>query len=308
MSRLQEAAHLPPGTKPLSTQVAGHKYGDGKVGCLEVTDGTILKHVQCPPKGHRERDFYREIFDSNTTDNVLLELRPLIPRFHGVVPGEKNGTVKQEFLKLENITKNLSRPCILDIKMGRRTYDPEASPEKIALEIAKFPPVMQLGYQFSGMLKYDPEKKKMKKFDKYFCKKLTEDTMTIDGLGEFFRQGKHYRKDYIKTVIEKLQRIDDWFSKQRRYAFYASSLLIVYNASVDHPRCSPDSQINDQQESISTEDSCHDNSNNDNHDRSYVDVRMIDFTHVFPSENEKDENYIFGLQNLIEHLQSLLEL
>lgn len=60
--------------------------------------------------------------------------------------------ISEEFLKLENLIKNISRPCILDIKMGRRTYDPEASPEKVALEIAKFPPVMQLGYQFSGML------------------------------------------------------------------------------------------------------------------------------------------------------------
>lgn len=62
-------------------------------GCLEVDDGTILKHVQCPPKGQRERDFYREIFASDITDDVLLELQPLVPRFHCVVQGEKNGTV-----------------------------------------------------------------------------------------------------------------------------------------------------------------------------------------------------------------------
>lgn len=60
--------------------------------------------------------------------------------------------ISDQYLKLENLMTKLSKPCIVDIKMGRKTYDPEASPEKVALEIAKFPPVMQLGYQFSGML------------------------------------------------------------------------------------------------------------------------------------------------------------
>lgn len=136
------------------------------------------------------------------------------------------------------------------------------------------------------------------------------------GLGEFFRQGKHYRKDYIKSVIEKLKRIDNWFSKQRRYSFYASSLLIVYNASMDSPQsqdivlCSShqDSQNTKYQHSPGMESTSCVVCNQDNRDRSFVDVRMIDFTHVFSSESEKDENYIFGLQNLIKHLESLLEL
>lgn len=36
-----------------------------------------------------------------------------------------------------------------------------------------------------------------------------------------------------------------------------------------------------------------------------IDVRMIDFAHVFPS-NEKDSGYIYGLKNLISVLQSIL--
>ncbi|CAG2228302.1 IPK2 [Mytilus edulis] len=334
MSKFPNSLQLLPGTKPLSTQVGGHKYGDGHIGCLEVNDGTILKHIQCPPYGQRELDFYEEIFKS-TDDKSLIELRSFVPEFHGVIPGEtNNGVSKHQYLKLENLIKKLSKPCVLDVKMGRKTYDPEASPEKVASQIAKFPPALQLGYQFTGMLKFDIDKDKMVYYDKHFCRKFTVKTMKINGLGEFFRQGKHYRKDYILAVIDKLKSIETWFLNQKKYAFYASSLLFVYNASVDSSDthdivlCSEgkeekldskenktidkesESDINKTDDRLSEEGivetenmSC----NHTNPERSFVDIRMIDFTHVFPSE-DRDENYIFGLQNLIKHLQSLLEM
>lgn len=305
MSKIHKSPPLPPGTKPLSNQVAGHKSGDG-IGCLEVDDGTILKHVQYPPKGQRELDFYNNVFMADSKDDILQELWPFIPKFYGVVGEDKNGSVAQhKYLKLENLMKNLSKPCVVDIKMGKKTYDPEASADKIALEIAKFPPVMQLGYQFSGILKFDLDQDKMVKYDKYFCKTLTETTMTVEGLGLFFKQGKHYRKDCIQAVIDKLKKIEAWFLKQKKYAFYASSLLIVYDASIDTSNGHDEEDIALCKQSDNTT-SCLDYSHG-NKPRSYVDVRMIDFTHVFPSD-EPDDNYIFGLQNLIKHLESLMEL
>lgn len=56
------------------------------------------------------------------------------------------------FMKLENLLEDMKHPCVLDIKMGRKTYDPFASKEKIAMETAKFPPAKNIGYQISGML------------------------------------------------------------------------------------------------------------------------------------------------------------
>lgn len=55
------------------------------------------------------------------------------------------------FMKLENLLEDMRHPCVLDIKMGRKTYDPYASQEKIAMETAKFPPAKKIGYQMSGM-------------------------------------------------------------------------------------------------------------------------------------------------------------
>ena len=55
------------------------------------------------------------------------------------------------YIKLENIVKRFRRPCVVDIKMGTKTNDPEAGPAKIAREMTKFPHVEKFGFQFTGM-------------------------------------------------------------------------------------------------------------------------------------------------------------
>jgi len=55
------------------------------------------------------------------------------------------------YLKLENMVSGYRRPCVVDIKMGKKTYDPEASPAKIAKEMTKFPHVEKFGFTFTGM-------------------------------------------------------------------------------------------------------------------------------------------------------------
>lgn len=57
-------------------------------------DGTVLKPVQVPPKGQTEVEFYQEVFgEQASTDKVLLQLRELVPKFHGIVhaPKEPDG-------------------------------------------------------------------------------------------------------------------------------------------------------------------------------------------------------------------------
>lgn len=58
------------------------------------------------------------------------------------------------YLKLENLVGRFRKPCVVDIKMGKKTYDPEAGPAKIAKEMTKFPHVEKFGFQFTGMQVY----------------------------------------------------------------------------------------------------------------------------------------------------------
>ncbi|RYY36856.1 hypothetical protein EON62_01480, partial [archaeon] len=58
--------------------------------------------------------------------------------------------VEQPFLALENLTHGYAAPCVMDIKMGVQTWDEDASPDKVAQEIVKFPPQRSIGWRFTG--------------------------------------------------------------------------------------------------------------------------------------------------------------
>ncbi|XP_048761323.1 inositol polyphosphate multikinase-like isoform X2 [Ostrea edulis] len=324
MSSLKRMPTLPPGTKPLDNQVAGHQNADGKIGCLQHDDGTILKPVQYPPKGQREVDFYQEVFgDQGSDDKAVLQLRDLVPKFHGILHSPKESDVR--FMKLENLLEDMRHPCVLDIKMGRKTYDPYASQEKIAMETAKFPPAKKIGYQMSGMQTYSPGTGKIQKFDKYFCKDLDEESIVFQGFGKFFSLDGVMQKEVIKDVIERLEEILKWFNKQRTYNFFASSILIVFDGDVSISSsktsssssdlkvaddcCNGDTDSiieNDYSELISkdSEDSKKFSPSESVHPK--VQVRMIDFAHVYRIPDE-DDNYIFGLKHLIYDLHRLLK-
>ena len=53
-------------------------------GCLQTSDGAVLKPALGGNKGLREVDFYQELFSADCQDRVLLDLRHLVPKFLGV--------------------------------------------------------------------------------------------------------------------------------------------------------------------------------------------------------------------------------
>ena len=125
--------------KPLPTQIAGHgSENDGEKGFLKRPDGRLLKPIQAPPRGRRELDFYKKI--NSSKDPVDLRLKNCIPQFFGVEKiGFINGvTVTEEFLILRDITEGFSMPAIMDIKIGSRTWGPDASAKKQVQEDAKY--------------------------------------------------------------------------------------------------------------------------------------------------------------------------
>ncbi|TMS38862.1 hypothetical protein L596_005491 [Steinernema carpocapsae] len=90
--------------------------------------------------------------ESGSSDNneiIIRKLAPLVPEFHGLTTvclGNKD----REFLKLEDITGHFRQPCIMDIKMGKVTYDPLATAEKAVREMSKYPEQKKLGFRILG--------------------------------------------------------------------------------------------------------------------------------------------------------------
>lgn len=268
---------LPPNTEPLEHQVAGHFYGRSKTkfGLLQNTvTGDVLKPLLNPPRGPREHQFYVQMF-SDDVSNELQALRPFLPKFLGTC--EYDG---MQYLILENILREYKYPCVIDIKLGRITYDPEATPEKIERQIGKFQPAAEIGFQLLGWKTYSPKEQTYIYHDKRCARSLTKDEL-LYGMAQFFGAPEQDHRPYVQAVLERLLILKEIMSKQYEVVFIASSLLIVYDSE---------------------------HRNNGNNIK--VDVRLVDFAHVFPStstDNEPDENFLFGLNHCIKYLQILLD-
>ncbi|KAJ8284824.1 hypothetical protein COCON_G00036740 [Conger conger] len=216
------------GCVPLSHQVAGHKYGVDKVGILQHPDGTVLKQLQPPPRGPREMQFYSQVYAEDCSDPVLLELQQYLPKYFGA--WSSPDTPAELYLKLEDVTRKFQKPCIMDVKIGQRSYDPFASQEKREQQIKKYPLMEEMGFLVLGMRIYKVNSDSYETHDQHYGRGLVKETIK-DGLSKFFYNGNGLRKDAVSGGIQKVEKILRWFEGQRQLHFYASSLLFVYEGS-----------------------------------------------------------------------------
>lgn len=185
------------------------------------------------------------------------------------------------------------------------------------------------------------------------------------GLATFFHNGEELRKDAISLSIHKICNILRWFEAQKQLHFYASSLLFVYEGSLQTANTKNRSdaltgQILSQTE-LENKSNGHLTSSNMNSSSGQVncsniykaihcvrkvngfgshslhhlakgmmadmkaqtnnvvegkssngekeenvEVRMIDFAHVFPSDSS-DDGYMYGLRSLLFVLEQILQ-
>lgn len=273
---MDSVPELPPDTQPLVHQVAGHFYGRSKTkfGLLQrCSTGDVLKPLLNPPRGPREHQFYVQMFSPNIS-NELLTLRSFLPQFLGTFQYDN-----MTYLVLENIIRFYQNPCVIDIKLGRVTYDCEATPEKIERQIGKFQPAQEIGFQLLGWKTYRNCNQMYIYHDKQCARSLSKEEL-LYGLAHFFGAPEYDHRPFVRPVLTRLEELEQIMSKQFEFVFIASSILIVYD-SVDR-----------------------ENSNDIK-----VDVRLVDFAHVFPSQSnsQPDENFLFGLRHCIEYLREILD-
>lgn len=274
-------------------QAAGHgQKQDGHGRILKDTKGHIMKPFQRPPKGFAEWNFYKEINQSEDEHAILL--RKHIPKFYGVTEVEVGGVNgrKEKFLLLEDATCSMEIPNVMDIKIGKQTWAPDATAEKRILEDSKYVSIkIPYGFSVLGIIQHaitDCSVKNIEPvlYDKTFGKNLeTNQVLSIPKI--FFdveRTGVQINP-LIRIFIKELKDILKVFREQRIYKFYASSLLLVYDVAAVRRYL--------------------DDGNQENLKRN-IRVKLIDFAHVFPSNGEIDKNFIFGLDNLIKVFEKIL--
>eukprot|EP00698_Gefionella_okellyi_P024811 TRINITY_DN8853_c0_g1_i1.p1 TRINITY_DN8853_c0_g1~~TRINITY_DN8853_c0_g1_i1.p1 ORF type:complete len:251 (-),score=48.47 TRINITY_DN8853_c0_g1_i1:191-943(-) len=196
-----------------TNQVAGH-------GDIIVHDGLLFK-----PAPSTEADFYENV------PSVLPDLLPLAPKYFGrqTPPDAKPLKSSQTYIALEDITRGLKQPCILDLKMGTHLTADWAPAQKVLqrAEVARTTTTARLGLRVCGIkISKSAEIVKISPSD---GKKLTADGL-ISNLREFFTNGPNWQ-DRLRHYQHRLDQIAALVQSQQAYKFYSTSLLFVYDAA-----------------------------------------------------------------------------
>jgi len=266
--------------KPLDSQVAGHgtkvsTRGSNR-GMFMYGEEYVLKPVQAAPKGLREVEFYQHISSSP----LPLDKRfySLLPKFHGTEWMKNENISDEQFIILENLTQGMDQPCVMDIKIGATTYGPDAGEEKKRREDSSYLGTKKpLGYSVLGIFSQTQECERIR-MDRSFGMNLSTDRV-METLRIFLcRDGNLPNMKLVaQRFVKLLGSYLDFFREQTAYHLFASSLLFVYDF-----RCM---QLPDA-----------DAARIENHVR----LKLIDLAHVFPANGCRDENFLFGLENLIK--------
>uniref|UniRef100_A0A0N4Z3L0 Kinase n=1 Tax=Parastrongyloides trichosuri TaxID=131310 RepID=A0A0N4Z3L0_PARTI len=275
----------PEGYEWYKEQIAGHHpsviKGDQKqIGLLKKKNGkNVFKVVQDGLKGELEVKFYKEIFQKNIPDDLKL-LRSFLPEYYGLHDLKfSNKTFK--FIELADIAEEYKFPCQMDVKIGVKTFDPNASIEKQENESKKYPPQTKLGFRILGYRLNFPHCNDEKTVnliakDRVWGRSFNEENVST-AFQEFLSSSSNFTKYLIKEFLRQLNLLQSWFNIQTNYHFYASSLLFIYEGNASTTR-----------ELKPT-------------------IKMIDFSHTYPGDGKIDENYLPGLQNIIRILENSLE-
>mmetsp|Transcript_9507 Transcript_9507/g.19688 ORF Transcript_9507/g.19688 Transcript_9507/m.19688 type:complete len:353 (-) Transcript_9507:206-1264(-) len=229
-------------------QVAGHGCGDTKLAPVVDDAGCFYKPLQNGTRGEREAEFYsRVLADTRDPDpegcSPSTSLRPLLnfmPRSYGTAKIVVEGAAEPlECLKLEDITCSYQYPCVMDLKMGFRTWYkgcPEARKEKYRLKDLKTTRA-KLGFSLTGMQVYNPHTNQIDQMHKQKCRDISTRDEVLQCLQRFV-SCRDTQIDWASEVysgdggvLARLRELTEWFATQSAYHFSSASVLVIYEGA-----------------------------------------------------------------------------
>lgn len=269
-------------------QVAGHQALDGKLGPLIDESGRFYKPLQNDERGAREVEFY-VAFTSNT--EIPSSIKRFFPKFYGTQLVEaSDGTGLHPHLVIEDIVSDYKKPSVMDVKIGSRTWYPEASEDYIkkCFKKDKESTSVSLGFRISGLQVYDGPKSGFWKPDRKQIKKFSIDDVKL-ALRKFVssapaEQDRDPDCAFASTVyngssgiMSQLKELKSWFEDETILHFYSCSILMVYDKeAVLHGKDSGAA------------------------------IKLVDFAHVVQGNGVIDHNFLGGLCSLIKLITEIL--
>jgi len=263
-------------------QVAGHRAVNGRLGPLIDESGRFFKPLQKNERGSNEVAFY-EKFSSDT--RVPDHICKFFPKFYGTELLEaSDGSGLYPHLVLEDLISNYTNPSIMDVKIGSRTWYPQASEEYIqkCLKKDKESSSLPLGFRISGLQIYRGQKLGYWKPKKQLTQKYTAEEVSLV-LRKFVSSNGSPESNMDPDcalassvyggpsgIWAQLMELKSWFEGQTIYHFCSCSVLMVHDKE------------------------------------SGPAVKLIDFAHVIEGNGVIDHNFLGGLCSFIKFISEIL--
>ncbi|KAK8686378.1 hypothetical protein V6N13_125403 [Hibiscus sabdariffa] len=270
-------------------QVAGHEAIGGNLGPLIDDSGRFYKPLQDGERGTKELAFYHSLSsDTRLPDRI----RKFFPAFYGSQLLEaSDGSGLRPHLVLQDLASNHLDPSILDVKMGSRTWYPEASDDYIqrCLEKDRTTTTVSLGFRISGLQIYEnkesgfwkPSRKDVLNFTvdnvRLVLRKFVSSNSPVDSNMKPDCCFAHSVYGGPAGILEQLLELKTWFEDQTVYHFNSSSLLILFDKESLWEGRTP-----------------------------FAEVKLIDFAHVEEGKGVIDHNFLGGLCSFIKFISEIL--
>ncbi|XP_027169135.1 inositol polyphosphate multikinase alpha-like [Coffea eugenioides] len=270
-------------------QVAGHQAGGGKLGPLVDDSGHFYKPLQGDERGSKEVAFYTS-FSLNT--KVPDDIRKFFPIFHGTQLVEaSDGSGLKSHLVLEDLTLGRVNPSIMDIKIGSRTWSPQASEDYIAkcLKKDRESSSLLLGFRLSGLQFYTNKESVFRKPTRKSVQSLSAEEIKLV-LKNFVSSNTSTELESKPDcafaslvfggptgILSQLFELKSWFEDQTLYHFYSVSVHMMYEKRLASEGRNPGAEI-----------------------------KLIDFAHVDEGRGVIDHNFLGGICSLVKFISEIL--